>query len=75
MPAYYHGDTIVEQLNVIAQGKDPASGAMHVAQLLLEHLFRNTMRVSAGVASAAGVPYLDLYHHITAYCGANYSSW
>ena len=29
----------------------------------------------AGVTAAAGVPYLDLYHHITAYCGANYSSW
>jgi hypothetical protein len=41
MPDYYHGNTIVEQLNTIAQG----------------------------VAAAAGVPYLDLYHWITAYCG------
>jgi len=46
MPDHYHGNTIVEQLNAIAQR----------------------------VVAAAGVPYLDLYHHVTAYCGANYTA-
>lgn len=46
MPDYYHGNTIVQQLNAIAQK----------------------------VTAAVGIPYLDLYSWITAYCGANYTA-
>lgn len=45
MPYRYYGNTVVEDLNAIAQR----------------------------VVSKVGIPYADLYHHITAYCGAVYS--
>lgn len=67
VPDYYHGNTIVEQLNVIAQRACAGHCRVDLQQTLSPPL--------AGVTAAAGVPYLDLYHHITAYCGANYSSW
>lgn len=75
VPDYYHGNTIVEQLNVIAQGEQGALPAACCCCCLLSCRQQSSFRSAAEVTAAAGLPYLDLYHHITAYCGSNYSSW